>query len=424
MRSQLILILLITSLIEVQAQENPNETRPFQIGIVYPIGSNGTKANKIANVFSINLFLGQSAGVEAAEFSGFIAITHGNANGIQAAGFANFNKADVNGAHIAGFMNTSKNVNGFQSSGFANFSSNINGAQIAGFLNIADTCKGPQVSGFLGINKEIISAQASGFLSISTKNTGAQVSGFMNISREVQGSQAAGFMNIADNTNGPQVAGFMNVTNDANGPQIAGFMNKSKDVIGPQLSGFMNIARKIKGPQIAGFMNIADSSDYPIGILNFIKNGTKALVLETDENNAASILFKTGGRHTYGFIGLSYQPVYASFRYGTLVGIGFHFPTSETFRFDVDLCSAHYNRLSHNYKDNDLWSGKLRLLAFYKLSNIVSIFAGPNITYNESNNEQVYNFKGIELWNYAIKSYKPHYKRLMIGANAGLEINL
>jgi len=74
---------------------------------------------------------------------------------------------------------------------------------------------------------------------------------------------------------------------------MAGFINVSGNA-GTQIGGFMNIAKKVKGVQIAGFLNIADSSDYPIALINIIRNGERSIGLSTDETLTNLVTFRSG----------------------------------------------------------------------------------------------------------------------------------
>jgi hypothetical protein len=85
----------------------------------------------------------------------------------------------------------------------------------------------------------------------------------------------AGFANVAREVTGPQFAGFSNVARNIVGSQFSGFINTAEDVKGSQFAGFINVARKVSGVQVSGFINVADSSDYPLGIINIIRNGEK-----------------------------------------------------------------------------------------------------------------------------------------------------
>lgn len=183
---------------------------------------------------------------------------------------------------------------------------------------------------------------------------------------ENRGVQIAGFMNYSGSIDGVQVAGFGNFTKgNAKGLQLSGFMNVTKNV-NSQISGFINIAKNVKGIQLASFMNIADSSDYPIGLLNFIKNGEKSISLSIDETVTSVTTFRSGGRVLYGIVGAGYnfknsnRPLYA-----VESGLDVHIPVAGHFRINTELVDQYLS----NFKKGDYFKGTFRILPGYKIAN-------------------------------------------------------
>ena len=161
-----------------------------------------------------------------------------------------------------------------------------------------------------GVSKSETGLALSGISNI-IKDTarGVQVAGFSNHIRiSATGLQLAGFANIYGSAQGLQLAGFSNLSKgETSGVQLSGFINKAGDVKGMQCAGFLNMAQKVKGLQLAGFLNIADSSDYPVGIINLVKNGEKSIGLSSDESLNTIVSFRSGGRVLYGIVGLGYN---------------------------------------------------------------------------------------------------------------------
>jgi hypothetical protein len=201
------------------------------------------------------------------------------------------------------------------------------------------------------------------------------------VSRNEKGLSLAGFSNIIlDSAAGLQIAGFMNITRkDATGLQMAGFINKSRDA-GSQMAGFINIARKVKGVQIAGFINIADSSDYPIGIFNFIKHGEKTIGISTDETLTTLLSFRSGGRKLYGIAGVGYNDKGSRRLAAWEAGIGMHLYLAENFRLNLELVNAGLT----NFKTGDYFRSSIRALPALRLSHRLEIFAGPTFSYMRS----------------------------------------
>ncbi|MGY0034511.1 hypothetical protein [Pedobacter sp. NJ-S-72] len=264
------------------AQNKPSKTH---IGLIYPLSSNGRHAPLDSNSFSFNLLAGVSAAEDGFTLAGVTNVIHHTSKGVQIAGVSNHIGQKAEGTRVAGLMNITGESQGLSVAGFLNKSNDMKGAQVAGFMNLAQN------------------------------STGFQVAGFLNKSKDVS-SQVAGFANLADNTKGIQVAGFL---------------NKAKNT-SSQVAGFMNIAKKVKGVQVAAFMNVADSSDYPIGLINLIKNGEKSIGITVDDNLTTMLTFRSGGRIIYGIIGAGYNFKNDKEVYAFEAGFGAHVYTSQAFR--------------------------------------------------------------------------------------------
>jgi hypothetical protein len=157
--------------------------RPFHLGFIYPLSSNGIYANRYVNRFSLHALIGTAAGLEGLEFAGFGSIEKNYVKGFQFSGFFNLvgnpgainNGYSLQGGQFAGFLNVSGgNSRGVQSAGFLNVTKNIQGAQLAGFMNIADNVKGVQVAGFLNRAKFVKGSQI-GIINVADTLTGVPI---------------------------------------------------------------------------------------------------------------------------------------------------------------------------------------------------------------------------------------------------------
>ncbi len=297
------------------------QTRPFQITLVHPLGTNGIGNARSINTFSLNLISGYSGGVD----------------GFELGGFANVVKNDVRGAQIGGFVNVvGGQSDGLQVAGFSNVTRHgSRGVQAAGFANVVnDTSSGVQAAGFCNVNNGSFEGwQSAGFLNVNSQSfNGIQTAGFSNIATApVKGTQASGFYNHAqDSLNGVQVAGFMNLaTGSTKGLQIA---------------GFLNITKRLKGLQV-GFINYTDSleSGTPIGFLSIVrKGGFTAFELTANETFPLGIQLKTGSDRFYNLFHFSARPGNAfAWAWGT--GIGVNLKPRGRFRMNIDLLASHIN---------------------------------------------------------------------------------
>ncbi|WP_426293583.1 hypothetical protein ACN9ML_31160 [Dyadobacter endophyticus] len=333
------------------------DTAPAHIGFIYPISSNGKQAASITNRFSLHVIAGLSKGETGVALAGVANVVKENAHGVHMAGVANVIGNDAGGAQLAGLANVTGN--------------NADGAQLAGFANI--------------------------------------------VGHEAKGAQVAGFMNLAENAGAAQLAGFTNIARkNVKGAQVAGFLNKAGDV-NVQIGGFANVAKKVRGVQLAGLINIADSSDYPIAIFNFIKNGEKSVAVTIDETMTGIVSFRSGGRVLYGIAGIGYnfrnnaKPMYAAEG-----GLGAHIRLGGPLRINLEAIShtltdfdgGHYNKNS------------LRILPALKLGNGFEAFAGPTLNYVSYERENDYDFIKKYIWK---NNSSKDFQGLFVGVNAGVQ---
>ncbi|PSR53737.1 hypothetical protein AHMF7605_09470 [Adhaeribacter arboris] len=173
--------------------EDSLEIKPYHLGIIYPLSTNGTRANEYVNRVSAHLLVGTAAGNQGAEF----------------AGIGNIDKKYVRGFQFGGYFNIIGNrdkLTPVTDSVINRYS--LQGGQFAGFLNVASgNSNGVQFAGFLNVSRNITGVQGAGFMNIARDVKGAQLSGFINKARYVRGTQI-GFLNFADSINGVPV-GFL-----------------------------------------------------------------------------------------------------------------------------------------------------------------------------------------------------------------------
>ncbi|HEY8933782.1 MAG TPA: hypothetical protein VIM65_01115 [Cyclobacteriaceae bacterium] len=229
---------------------------------------------------------------------------------------------------------------------------------------------------------------------IHKKAGGAQIAGVVNTYETGNGTQIAGFGNIAsDSVEGTQVAGFINTASYVNGMQLGGFINTANDVDGMQTAGFINIAKKVKGVQLAGFINIADSSEYPIGIINLIRNGEQSVSVTTDETLTTLVSFRSGSRKLYGIIGLGGNFKNSTDNFAIEAGIGANLLNKPSFRLSVEAVSITLTGFnSGGYQRNSL-----RIMPSVKVTERIELFGGPTLSYVQTNTKD-----GRELMKHSI----------------------
>ncbi len=343
------------------------------IGFAYPISTNGTHAAADTNYFSLNLIAGVSAAERGFSFAGISAVVKNDVRGMMFAGFSNHVGKAADGMMFAGFMNSYAEAKGMQFAGFTNIS------------------KG--------------------------RVTGAQFSGFLNKATDIQGAQLAGFSNVARDVTGPQFAGFSNVSRKIEGSQFSGFINTAEDVKGSQFAGFINVARKVSGVQFSGFINVADSSDYPIGIINIIRKGEKGIGLSIDENQTALLSFRSGGKVLYGIIAAGYNFKNKEEVYAFEAGLGAHFLNTPVFRMNAEVLT----QTLESFRWGEYFKTSFRLMPSLRPVPGLELFGGPAFNYVNTNTSEgrAVTDKYIRTWE---NRWGNNFEGIYIGFNAGINL--
>ncbi|OKS88633.1 peptidase associated/transthyretin-like domain-containing protein [Mucilaginibacter polytrichastri] len=291
-------------------------TSAYQISLTPGLSSHGMYNSQVIDHVSLNLLGGYTAGI----------------NGIEAGGVFNINRKNMQYVQLAGAFNlVGGNVSGLQAAGiYNNVYKSAFGVQLAGCANIDSMARGLQVAGLINKTKG--------------KNSGMQLAGLFNMAAETKGIQ------------------------------LAGLGNWSSGQTGSQISGLFNVGKKVKGFQLAMLINVADSSDYPVGLINLVKTGEKSIAVSTDELWFTHIDLRSGGRVLYGLVGTAFKfnvrPAYA-----LSLGIGAHIIHRSRFSLDGE----YVNQQTFNMRKNLYQTNGLKLLPGYRFTKTLRVFAGPSI---------------------------------------------
>lgn len=297
-------------------------------------------------------------------------------------------------------------TNRFSLHALAGVSAGETGCAIAGIANIIkDSAAGAQFAGILNL--------------IGGHAESAQFAGILNVVKgKSRGLQAAGLVNKAGSIEGLQVAGLSNtVRSESKGLQVAGLFNKAADV-NAQVAGLVNVARKVKGIQLAGLINIADSSDYPIGLINMIGTGEKSIGISTDETLTTLLSLRSGGRVLYGILGLGYNLKSKSDLYALEGGMGGHLRISDRCRVNVEGTQLYLD----DFKRGSYFRSSVSVLPGVKIFRRLEIFAGPSISYMNCTNGKGEDLADHYLWSRT--NVQGHFQAWYIGATGGLSFIL
>ena len=306
---------------------------PVQMSLIPGLSTKGMFSSQTISKFSLNLIGGYTAGIE----------------GMEVAGIFNINKRDVKSLQVAGIFNlVGGSSKGLQVGGIYNsVYKNVDGLQVGGILN--------QVKGNV---------------------KGLQVGGIANYVKDTATVQIAGIVNLADQSQHFQLAGITNNTSKSAGFQLAGISNIAGESVDNQITSIYNRAKVVNGFQVA-LINSAQESDYPIGLLNFIKNGEKNLGLSIDESGFTHFDFRSGGRKMYGILGVAYNLRDIDTPIGVEAGLGIHLIPERKFSLDtefVSLSASDFVEVANHIQSFRLFPG-------YKFGNHLRIFAGPSLNF-------------------------------------------
>ena len=191
-------ILTAQSIAGISAQETkPADdmmTFPMHFSIVYPVTTQGDKANDYRYNFSFNLFSGKVGAITGVEFGGLFNHVENDVTGVQFGGLVN-RAQELTGAQFGGLGNVAKTVTGAQFGGWGNISKDVTGAQFGGIFNIAESVNGVQFGGITNISKEVSGASFGGIINLTGTLRGVHF-GLVNVIDTIESGVSIGLINI------------------------------------------------------------------------------------------------------------------------------------------------------------------------------------------------------------------------------------
>ena len=223
---------------------------------------------------------------------------------------------------------------------------------------------------------------------IGNAGYGIEVAGVTNINKgSYNGIQASGVYNYSGSGNGIAVAGVANMSKESYiGLQLSGVTNIAGDVKGLQFAGVMNIAKKVKGVQFATILNIAEESNFPIALINIIKNGKMGVAITRDILNNKVVSFRSGGKYTYGILGVGINnKITKGNKLVAEAGYGIHIPITNWLEINNELkaTTIGYNSEKTTNNFGYFLLPSLTLLEHY------NFFAGASVNYFISNSNDI-----------------------------------
>ena len=253
-----------------------------------------------------------------------------------------------------------------------------NGLQAKEYTNgvsfnlLSGLSKNENVFAFAGLT-HIILNDAKGF----------QFAGLGNyVGNDGKGMMFAGLGNwVQKEYRGFQFAGLGNYTgSDGKGMQFAGLINISKNYSGFQFAGLVNIAKKVKGVQFAGLLNIAESSDWPVALVNIIKDGELGVALTYNEIGSVVVALRSGGKYTYGIVGIGYNHKAEGHSFVTTGGFGAHIHLTPWLMFNNELTGETLD----NFSKYVTFKLGYAFLPAFRINPHFELFGGPSINYMQT----------------------------------------
>lgn len=241
---------------------------------------------------------------------------------------------------------------------------------------------------------------------------GMQIGGLSNYNADdSKGVMIGGLGNVAGGgADGLQLAGLLNIAEKARGMQLAGLTNIAEDVYGLQFAGVVNVAKRVRGVQFASILNVAEESDFPIGLINVVKNGSMGVALTYDMMGNALVSFRSGGRYSYGIVGVGCNQQAAD-KVVAEAGYGIHIPLCKWLQVNNEMkATAPVNTSSVN-------CGYL-IAPSITLWNHCNLFGGASVNYLMSSDTNLGFVPKRELWQ---KQSTNGVQRLYIGYQVGVQ---
>ena len=245
------------------------------------------------------------------------------------------------------------------------------------------------------------------------------------ITNDAKGFQFAGLSNfIGNNGGGMLFSGLANITKGSySGFQFAGLINIAKNINGFQFAGLINKAKNVNGVQFAGIINIAENSDFPIGLINIIKNGEKGIAVTYNELGSTMVTFRSGGKVTYGIIGVGYNHKVSNRAYTVEAGLGAHINCLSWLRINNELKVASFGYSNNPFiadskLSNPVFHVNYSLMPAFRISRHFELFGGPSINYVNARNTDSELMPNHSIWK---QSGSTRLQQIYVGYQVGVQ---
>jgi len=339
----------------------PNRWVPMNLSLVHPLSTAGSERTTAA--FSFNLLTGRLAALRGFELGVLLNSEAESVDGVQIVAGANWSDGSMDGLQIAGGLN----VAGESARGVQIASANVaggsgGGLQIGGAFNVAGDFAGGQMA---AVNVARRTGTQMGAVNLATTDGWLQM-GAVNLA----GWSASqwGAVILAKTVSWLQM-GAVNLAGRS--ASQMGAINLAATDGWLQL-GAVNVGGHVRLP--IGVINVAEEAEAPIGLINWIANGYKAVTAWGTDVVPFNVGVKLGGTRTYSFIGIGGDPLRSEKRVYIPYGLGIHTAWDRWF-LDGDLGSSVV--FDQNGFQHSTLLSSLRIAAGYRVWDDLAIVGGP-----------------------------------------------
>src|SRR5690606_1244054 len=134
-------------------------------------------------------------------------------------------------------------------------------------------------------------------------------------------------------------------------------------------------------------------SDYPVGLLNFIKNGKKSLALQLDESAFSHLTFRSGGRVLYGLLGVGYGGWSSEPVYSLEAGLGAYLVDHPVYTMDLEVVS----QVMSDFDKTNYNTSSLRILNGIKIQPHLKFFIAPTLNFTTMEKDEAMKSRRLDV---------------------------
>lgn len=302
---------------------------PVNLGIFAPISINSLHPGRAWNLFSLDVFGGETERVDGLQIGSFYARAR-RLNGVQ---IGLVGRADsLRGLQVGGLASWSDHGGTGVQVGLAKYSG---GPLVGAQLGLVDIVSGPLTglqAGLVDVVTSDLRGAQLGLVNWANGSHGAQL-GLASATRGMGGVQLS-VLNVGGSVTGSQV-GVVNWAGSIKGAQV-GVLNLAGSSHGLQ-AGVLNLSRRARGAVVGVLNGSQDLDALPVGILSAGLNMRPGLEVGVDECGYGTVFLRLDGRRFHTRVGGIAAIEEPEERLGYAFGFGAHWEIPRAWILEGDL---------------------------------------------------------------------------------------